>query len=308
MADFSDLNLVAGGDTGAQALTKLRDNQDLLRKWNWGTVAPVTGLTNGYSWLDGADPDRPVGYLRKGVTPGWHKMLLLHLLEQDLDCDLNRLLNARLEAWAAAPSPSAADEGRVGYNTALDRVEALTDAKTLTLAHCIIGETMARLKMEVSAPAGAPALATVHGWKGYQFDALSEVLKLCALVPDGWDGVNDLGLELTFALAAAATASDKVSPQISVRSVVPSSELLTKTASVFTPTDYDVGAFNADASVHRALFTWDNEDVANAGANLIHAGDVLVLDLELDNIGAGYVGDLLLLRADLIVPVDNFDD
>jgi len=275
---------------------------------DWADTSAPTSPSNGQTYTDNTVAARLVRKLRQDGA--WVNLIGAHILEENLDCDSNELVNAIAEklATGSLPTPSAATEARMTWDSTLERFVFTGSATQTYAAECNTdGTTFVRLPCSLNvATLGTPATAsaaTIYG--GWLMDATAEEVNVIALepVPTGYTtvtaGSKDITLEIDCLLAAAETANDDIDLDGTMEAIsdgaAPGDDSVAVVAAV-----HDIGANAGQYDRHRVSLTFDYD---LPSANVV-AGDVLTA--KLFHSVAGNIAGIIVVGAYWKVPVLNF--
>lgn len=310
MSDLTAFPATSAAGSAKNGPTINNTNIQLLLTNRIDTSDPAAP-SNGEWWIRNDTPSRLVLKVRQnGATVNG---ILTHILEENLDCDGNQLVNLLAEKLAVGslPSPSSANEARFCYDETNQRWVLLTDTTTYYVAMSDKGATMYRAiecRLDVVAIASDPATADVNTvLGGWLMDATAKTLNVIARerIPSGWTAANDLLLETVVLLAAAETAGDDIDMDLDWRSITPeSADTPAKTVTAATVVNKDIGSTAIVQYAGIVLqHTIDHDDATNPVA----AGDIFHGVLQRNTVGgAGKVAGVIAVSAELLVPIFNF--
>lgn len=236
----------SSGDRPGTFTSAVLEALQLLEKTFYSSSAPASPV-NGQIWIDSSTPSRLVGNLRQNGA--WAAMVLTHILEQNLDFDLNEAINFRLENTGSLPTPGASTEGQVVYNESDKEVYFVTDSAVKRLQSSQTGAT------EKGIPAQIPSIDQI-------FDGTGDTAALRCIVPDGWDEASDPQLELFYSLEQAETDGDDADWIGDFRSISfgdSRNKSQTTTAEVNT----DLGAGLSSGDTFSTKLVLDHDDATN---------------------------------------------
>jgi len=303
VADLQTITIASGsGDTVETGITKLY--ADLAKASNcFSDTSDPSSPAEGRVWWRS---DEQKGYIWTSAAKA--QIVMLHTLTTDLDFNGNEAQTLHLEelATGSLPTPGAAQESRLEYDSTLQYATLTTDANNFYLAHmnANAGDYVAiSCDLNVSAAATAATADTNTRLGGWLMDATAEELNFVAKapVPEGWTGANDLLLKVCFLLSAAETAADDVDMDCNWLSLTAASgDGSDKTATAASTVNYDIGGTAiAQYDMHTLTVTIDHDDATNP----VVAGDYISGYLQRNTVGgAGKVAGIIVVSATLLVP------
>lgn len=311
MANPASITIASGsGNTVTEVLTSLDANATQQLK-NWADTSAPSSPSNGQTYIDNTTAARLVGYLRQDGA--WAAMILTHILEENLDCDGNQLVNALLEklATGSLPTAGASTEARACWDSTLERGVLIGSASRAYVAECAIdGSQFVRIPATfnvgtLATPATEETKVTkyTHEWT---LDAAAEELNVVAEipVPAGYTSVpaagKDITLEVDCLLLNAETANDDIDLDGTFEGVSDGAKPGDDSAS-FDAVTHDIGSNNGQYDRHRVSLTVDYD----APSANIAAGDTLMATINHD--ATGQVAGVIVVNAFWRVPVLNYD-
>lgn len=181
------------------------------------------------------------------------QLLLTHFLEEDLDCDLNELLNARLERLGTMVT----EEGRFAFHTGLQQPQVGTSASGTYLIPTIeYGTTQNVLPFHV----GSGQVNSTSG------------LYLRARIPDNYTQVHDCEVVVAVSLNQGESAGDDIDLEVEY-TAVQVGEGVNKSTTTASGVQ-DIGSDTSQYDLHevRVPLTYNdatNPLVAGAWVNLL---------------------------------------
>ncbi len=300
MSQLSTILPGAGQDTVKQGFDKVIINFGLLQETFSDTVAPTSPVT-GQQYIDSTTATRLKAFVRQNGA--WAAALLTHLLEEDLDFDRNQAVKFIAEKLASDPTPAAAEEGRLHFNTVLKRFVLSLTADSLLVPGIEIGIDYVGIDCVIKA-IGSTGTVIQNEIDFIELDvATTEEFTVIPVdvIPVDFVGNQDLLLRVRCAIGGGSeVANDDFQMQGNMVSVA-LLESFNKAETALVAATQDVGSDNAQYKRHDVTLVVDHDD----GTNPVGAGDSLRFTL---NSSLFEINPTWIQKATLLVPVKGHVD